>query len=454
MKLLTFNLAFVLLTAVALAQAPADPAPKPPTPPPTDQATPDQVLPPSDSPLQAARDQAAPTPVDAESVQQAEALLKDVAAAYKKAPTLTDTVEIKVEVAQMPMGMEPPPTQELKIKFGQGANAQISTPGMRMTALDGHLYVEQDRSPDQYLRAPLQDDMVTTLALLQGGESGLPPHFAFRAEKGMEEYLEGLSLGLLGEVKLTGHQMAKNGSGEAVHEVTFAGPLGQGAAHIKAQSKFLERVMLDIAPPGMPKSKAIISMNPQVAQSLSEPITFEAGDRRLVEVNLPVQVGKPAPDFTLPTLDDQPVTLSELRGNVVVLDFWATWCPPCVHGLPLLNEFAKWATESGEPIKVYAVNVMERVESEQRRAKVQGFWTAKGFTMQTLLDADDSVANRYGFSSLPTTLIIGQDGIILAIHRGLQQNMVETLKAETLKALGKQPPEKSPDVEVPTSPAE
>src|SRR5262245_19731165 len=67
--------------------------------------------------------------------------------------------------------------------------------------------------------------------------------------------------------------------------------------------------------------------------------------------------GKPAPKFGLATADGDAVDLSELKGRVVVLDFWASWCPPCMQALPMLHQVAKWASEEQLPVTVMTINV-------------------------------------------------------------------------------------------------
>ena len=121
---------------------------------------------------------------------------------------------------------------------------------------------------------------------------------------------------------------------------------------------------------------------------------------------------------------------------MVVLDFWATWCPPCVKALPLLQKFATSAEASGQPIKVYGVNVREslRTAAEKKR-HVANFWRARGFTMPTLLDLDDSVARAYQVGGIPTTVIVGPDGRVVKVLVGYDVNLVKTLTDETLAAL-------------------
>ena len=121
--------------------------------------------------------------------------------------------------------------------------------------------------------------------------------------------------------------------------------------------------------------------------------------------------GRPAPDFELETLGGETVKLSELKGRVVVLDFWATWCSPCQEALPKLNkvheEFA------GEDVVILGVNA----ESGNRQA-VARFWQDYGLTFRTLLDPEHKASGAYGASQIPYQVLIDKDGLVQGRHRG------------------------------------
>lgn len=115
---------------------------------------------------------------------------------------------------------------------------------------------------------------------------------------------------------------------------------------------------------------------------------------------------RPAPDFTLTAADGTSLRLSDLRGKVVLLNFWATWCPPCEAELPDLNALHRDYAEA-QGFTVVGIDM------EEAPADVRAFAEARGLTYPLLLDTDGVVTNdRYGVRSLPTSMIIDRDGVI------------------------------------------
>jgi peroxiredoxin len=121
-------------------------------------------------------------------------------------------------------------------------------------------------------------------------------------------------------------------------------------------------------------------------------------------------VGKPAPDFTLKSLDGTDVSLSSLKGKIVILDFWATWCGPCRQGLPVLMEVAK--ARANDNVVLWAVDL------DESKSKVQDFLKKKGWNLPVLLDAKGKVSQKYGVGGIPHTVIIGPDGVIHSVEIG------------------------------------
>jgi len=120
--------------------------------------------------------------------------------------------------------------------------------------------------------------------------------------------------------------------------------------------------------------------------------------------------GHPAPDFTLQTMTGEPLALSDLRGKAVVLNFWATWCPPCRAEMPELQ--AAYTAYAPGGLVVLGVNQAED------RATVRAFLNELGLTFPVVLDTQYEVADRYSVNSLPTTFFIDRDGVIRDIVVG------------------------------------
>jgi peroxiredoxin len=119
---------------------------------------------------------------------------------------------------------------------------------------------------------------------------------------------------------------------------------------------------------------------------------------------------KAAPDFSLQTLDGRTVKLSDYRGQVVLLNTWATWCPPCRAEMPDLEAF--YRDHQGHGFVVLAVN------SEESADTVTSFLEEHDFTFPVLLDPNGEVTKLYGIRGLPTSFFIDRDGTIQGVWSG------------------------------------
>lgn len=120
----------------------------------------------------------------------------------------------------------------------------------------------------------------------------------------------------------------------------------------------------------------------------------------------PAIEGNPAPDFTLNDLSGRPVQLSSLKGKVVLLNFWATWCPPCRQEIPSMVGLNR--AMQGKPFQMLAVSI-----DEGGKEAVEAFFRKSGQTLPALLDTDGKVARMYGTTGVPETFILDAKGVIL-----------------------------------------
>jgi cytochrome c biogenesis protein CcmG, thiol:disulfide interchange protein DsbE len=116
----------------------------------------------------------------------------------------------------------------------------------------------------------------------------------------------------------------------------------------------------------------------------------------------PVTMGERAPGFTLPQLPSGNLSLSQYKGRVVVLNFWATWCPPCVMETPSLEQFATDMKSSG----VTVIGVSVDKDENQLKQFIQQFH----LSYPVARDPSSELAHRYGTYKFPETYIIGRDG--------------------------------------------
>ena len=118
----------------------------------------------------------------------------------------------------------------------------------------------------------------------------------------------------------------------------------------------------------------------------------------------PPLVGGPAPEITLKDLQGQEIRLADLRGKIVLLNFWATWCKPCKEEMPAMQ--ASYDKLRGQGLVVLAVNELEDTE------KVIEHVRKHGHTFPVVMDHDNHVANRYGVVGLPASFIVDRQGIV------------------------------------------
>jgi len=138
---------------------------------------------------------------------------------------------------------------------------------------------------------------------------------------------------------------------------------------------------------------------------------------------LALEEGQPAPDFTLPDiLEGKPaITLSTLRGKTVYVDFWASWCAPCLRSMPLINEL--YAQYKDRGFEVIAINVDDPIED------------GREFLLETPLDyliaadTDNEVLEQYGVRGMPTSFLIDSEGIVRMVHVGFRENDIQVIEA-------------------------
>jgi peroxiredoxin len=139
--------------------------------------------------------------------------------------------------------------------------------------------------------------------------------------------------------------------------------------------------------------------------------------------------GSPAPDFTLAARDGGKVNLADLKGQVVMINFWATWCGPCRQEMPLLAQLhAKY-----EPLGFTMLGVNVEPDSAAAVAWLKGV----PVTFPILFDTDSAVAGRFGVEGMPSTVLVDRNGQVRYVHRGYKPGD-EAKYADMIRSLVKE----------------
>lgn len=155
-------------------------------------------------------------------------------------------------------------------------------------------------------------------------------------------------------------------------------------------------------------------------------LTLVAGGAAVASVGK----GQKAPDFSVSTLKGGKLSLSSLKGKVVVLDFWAQWCEPCKRELPELERLSK--AYAGKDVAFVSINIDKQKDNAARLAQ------QLGVTFDVGLDPAGSVAGQYDLPKMPTSFVIDKKGVVRYVHEGFEgSGDVERFKKEIDELLAK-----------------
>jgi peroxiredoxin len=366
-------------------------------------------------------------------------ILDTSAKAYRDVDALRDTLSY---VVTAPGSEQETKTQEYG--FGPGGRVFVKNALLEAIALDKTFYLTQSDVPDKYVSVSYDGDFGSTLRNVAGAGSLFePPPLAMHEGKSLDACIDTFRFNLLEQLRIAGCRAGVAGDdGKSYDEVQFTANNGELTLRIDRQTHFFATVSFQVKPAGAPEGFLVRVNGTFLPRASTEPpITFNAGSRTVVNnltelASKRLALGSPAPDFALETSDGKKIMLQDLRGSVVLMDFWATWCVPCWKALKETQSIADWAATEKLPVKVLAVNTLEQGSDVGEKLKrVQAFWRSQGFAMPTLFDSNSEMFKAYASPGLPSMVLISQTGTILRYHEGLFPEMGETLKRELRESL-------------------
>ena len=147
-----------------------------------------------------------------------------------------------------------------------------------------------------------------------------------------------------------------------------------------------------------------------------------------IEATTLIHAGDVAPDFTVEMLDGSHITLSDLRGKVVLVNFWATWCPPCRQEMShlqkdVIDRFA------GKDVVVLPISRGEESKT------VEQFIERMGYTFPVGLDRDQSIYKKYASNYIPRSVVVGKDGKVVYVAVGYDEEIAKEVDNAITEAL-------------------
>ena len=239
----------------------------------------------------------------------------------------------------------------------------------------------------------------------------------YRDKKAVKRSVSGICLALFLVLQITGCSQAADQDKAAQKTEQAQGTEKEGAGAEKSSAE-TEKNGSGTGEAGREQSAGSSQADAKAAAGQGDSmIEFKPG--------MPIKEGVAAPDFTGELMDGTSITLSELQGKPVIINFWATWCGPCVKEMPA---FERLKDDFGDKIGIIAVNCGDDAET------VKDFVEENGYTFPVVLDEEYSISMLYPTNSIPYTVVLDAEGKVTHISTGALD--ADTMYERYKEALG------------------
>lgn len=151
--------------------------------------------------------------------------------------------------------------------------------------------------------------------------------------------------------------------------------------------------------------------------------TISSNSKQTQQLTVGIEEGNLAPEFELKSVEGNSIKLSSLKGKKVILNFWASWCPPCRQEMPDMEKF--YVDNKNKGIEILSVNL---TDNEKNRADVTTFMKEYGITFPVALDENGSASQLYNVYSIPASFIIDSQGVI-------QRKLIGPMTYDSMKTM-------------------
>ena len=175
------------------------------------------------------------------------------------------------------------------------------------------------------------------------------------------------------------------------------------------------------------RRKAYIFLAAFALMVIAVPMSASAqSQEEQIEATTLIKQGDKAPDFTVEMVDGQKIALSSLKGKVVLINFWATWCPPC------REEFKRMQKDVVDRFKGKDFQLLA-ISRGEKKATVDQFRDKQGYTFPMGLDPKQEIYNKYASNYIPRNFVVGKDGKVIYVSVGYEpaefENMLKAIEA-------------------------